>query len=271
MLAGDAGIGNSRLLGEAVFGSTPALLYAACGLSEAPPPYEPFVAIVRSIIRQPNGEAALQGVVPELLALAPETAASRQHAPDRDRLFGAYLRLLRQYARARPTVLVVEDLHWADEGTLAILQFLVAEAEPTPYLIVSTYRSDELHRRHRLRPFLALLPRRPDVATIELAPLESDDALQLLKALPRLTYAAAADLKAISERAEGNPLFLEELAQSHLAGHSGGVPKSLAETVLTRTARAGANAERLLTYLALVGTRADYDILDVLMGTVSPW
>src|SRR5207302_4286781 len=144
-------IGKSRLLREAVIGSTAAVLYAACGLSEAPPPYEPFVAIVRSIIREPNGEAALQGMVPELLALAPETAASRHQAPDRDRLFGAFLRLLRQYARARPTVLVVEDMHWADEATLAMLQFLIAEAEPTPFLVVATYRSDELHRRHRIR------------------------------------------------------------------------------------------------------------------------
>src|SRR5256714_2139060 len=174
MLAGDAGIGKSRLLREAVFGLTPALLYAACGLSEAPPPYEPFAAIVRSIIRQPNGEAALQGVVPELLALAPESAASRQHAPDRDRLFGAYLRLLRQYARARPTVLVVEDLHWADEATLAMLQFLIAEAELTPYLVVTTYRRDELHCRHLIRPFLAAFASRPYAGTIPLAPLQSD-------------------------------------------------------------------------------------------------
>src|SRR2546428_2051744 len=270
LIAGDAGIGKSRLLREALFGGPPlAILYGACGHSETPPPYAPFIAIIRSIVREPDGEAALHRTVPELLTLIPETAASTQ-APDRDRLFGAFLRALRQYARAAPTVLVVEDLHWADEGTLAILQFLVAEAEPTPYLIVGTYRSDELHRRHRLRPFLSAISRRPDVATIELAPLGSDDALQLLKAVPRLADAAAADLKAISERAEGNPLFLEELAQSHRAGHGGGVPQSLAETVLTRTARAGANAERLLTYLALVGTRADYDILERLMGSEAP-
>src|SRR5438128_5513252 len=116
MIAGDAGIGKSRLLREALFGSAPALLYGACGLSEAPPPYEPFVAIVRSIIREPNGEAALQGMIPELLALAPETAASRPQAPERDRLSGARHAPVRQYARARPTVLVVEDMHWADEA-----------------------------------------------------------------------------------------------------------------------------------------------------------
>src|SRR3989454_4120934 len=270
LIAGDAGIGKSRLLREALFAGPPlAILYGACGHSETPPPYAPFIAIIRSIVREPDGEEALHRTVPELLTLIPETAASTQ-APDRDRLFGAFLRALRQYARGAPTVLVVEDLHWADEGTLAILQFLVAEAEPTPYLIVGTYRSDELHRRHRMRPFLGAISRRPDVATIELAPLGSDDALLLLKALPRLSDAAAADLRAISERAEGNPLFLEELAQSHRAGDGGGVPKSLAETVLTRTARAGANAERLLTYLALVGTRADYDILEVLMGSEAP-
>src|SRR2546430_275017 len=265
MLAGDAGIGKSRLLREAVFGSTPALLYAACGLSEAPPPYEPFVAIVRSIIRQPNGEAALQGVVPQLQALAPETAASRQHAPDRDRLFGAYLRLLPQYARARPTVLVVEDLHWADEATLAMLQFLIADAKPTPHLVAATYRTDELHRRHRIRPFLAALARRPDAVTISLAPLPAAYALELLQGLPTLKAASASELEAINHRAEGNPLFLEELAQTHQLGRSG-VPAPVPETALQRAARAGANPARLLQYLAVTGARANYDILEPLMG-----
>jgi len=88
--------------------------------------------------------------------------------------------------------------------------------------------------------------------------------------LPQLSEVAAAELSAIDDRAEGNPLFLEELAQTHRAGHGEAVPRSLAETVLQRTARAGANAERLLTFLALVGTRADYDILEVLMAAEAP-
>jgi hypothetical protein len=270
LIAGDAGIGKSRLLREALFGSMPrlALFYGACGLSEAPPPYEPFVAIVRGIIREPNGEAALQGVAPELLALAPESTTSRRQAPDRDRLFGAVLRVLRQYARARPTVLVIEDLHWADEATLAMLQFLIAEAEPAPYLVVATYRSDELHRRHRIRPFLAALARRSDVATVSLAPLPAAQALELLHALPALKEAPVAELEAIKQRAEGNPLFLEELAQTHQLGRAG-VPASVAETVLQRVSRAGENAGQLLQYLAVTGARANYDILELLMGEES--
>ncbi len=267
LIAGDAGIGKSRLLREALLGSMPqvALVYGACGLSEAPPPYEPFVGMVRGIIRERNGEAALQGLAPELLALAPESTASRHQAPDRDRLFGAFLRVLRQYARARPTILVIEDLHWADEGTLAMLQFLIAEAEPTPYLVVGTYRSDELHRRHRIRPFLAALARRSDVATVALAPLPAAQALELLHGLPMLKHAAASELEAINHRAEGNPLFLEELAETHQLGHTG-VPASVAETVLQRVSRAGENAERLLQYLAVTGHRSSYDLLESLMG-----
>ena len=267
LIAGDAGIGKSRLLREAFFGSVSAVavVYGACGLSEAPPPYEPFVAIVRSILRDPNGEAALQGVAPELLALAPESSASRHQAADRDRLFGAFLRVLRQYARARRTILVIEDLHWADEGTLAVFQFLIAEAEPTPYLVVGTYRSDELHRRHRIRPFLAAVARRPDVATVTLSPLPAAQALELLHGLPPLKEAAASELEAINHRAEGNPLFLEELAETHQLGRSG-VPASISESVLQRVSRAGEKAERLLQVLAVTGTRANYDILEPLVG-----
>jgi len=268
LIAGDAGIGKSRLLREAIVepASPRVLLYGACGLSEAPPPYEPFVAIIRSIVREADGEAALQRVAPELLALVPEAVASRQQRPDRDRLFGAFLRALRQYARAVPTVLVIEDLHWADEATLAMLQFVIAEAEPTPYLVVGTYRTDELHRRHRLRPFLATLGRRSEVLTISLAPLATDAALRLLQTLPALKDAATGDLAAISQRAEGNPLFLEELAQTHQPGQAGVVPASLAETVLERMSRAGTNAARLLGYVAVTGVRANYDILEPLMG-----
>jgi class 3 adenylate cyclase len=267
LLAGDAGIGKSRLLHEAFVGSTPrvGVVQGACGLSEAPPPYEPFVAIVRGIIREANGEAALQGMAPELLALAPEAGTPRQAAPDRHRLFGAFLRLLRQYARAQATILVVEDVHWADEATLAMLRFLIAEAEPTPYLVVATYRSDELHRRHRIRPFLAALARRVDVQTVALAPLPATLALQLLHALPALKEAPAAELEAINRRAEGNPLFLEELADTHQLGQSG-VPASVAETVLQRVSRAGDNAGQLLQYLAVTGARANYDILEALVG-----
>ena len=272
LLAGDAGIGKSRLLREGLFDSSAgaALLSGACGLSEAPPPYEPFVGIVRSIIREPDGEAALQRTAPELLALAPETAGSRQQAPDRDRLFGAVLRALRQYARVAPTVLVIEDLHWADEATLALLQFLIAEAEPTPYLVVGTYRSDELHRRHRLRPFLNALARRADIETIALAPLPAEQALELLNALPALKEARSAELAAISQRAEGNPLFLEELAQTHQPGRTGTVPTSVAETVLQRISRAGERAEELLNYLAVIGVRANYDVLEPLIGGEAP-
>ncbi|HEV3097995.1 MAG TPA: AAA family ATPase [Candidatus Dormibacteraeota bacterium] len=268
LIGGDAGIGKSRLLREALTGSLPTrtILYGACGLSEAPPPYEPFVAMIRSIVREPDGEAALQRVAPELLALVPEAVASGQQRPDRDRLFGAFLRVLRQYGRARPTVLVIEDLHWADEATLAILQVVIADAEPTPYLVFGTYRSDELHRRHRLRPFLAALGRRPDVVTLALTSLTADSALRLLRAIPTLTDATAAELAAISQRAEGNPLFLEELAQTHQPGQAGVVPASVADTVLARVARAGTNAARLLGYVAVTGVRANYDILEPLMG-----
>jgi class 3 adenylate cyclase len=268
LIGGDAGIGKSRLVREALTGMVrvPVILYGACGLSEAPPPYEPFVAIIRSIVREPDGEAALQRVAPELLALVPEAVASGQQRPDRDRLFGAFLRVLRQYGRARPTVLVIEDLHWADEATLAMLQVVIAEAEPTPYLVVGTYRSDELHRRHRLRPFLAALGRRPDVATLALTSLTADTALRLLQAIPTLKDATATDLAAISQRAEGNPLFLEELAQTHQPGQAGVVPASVADTVLARVARAGTNGARLLGYVAVTGVRANYDILEPLMG-----
>lgn len=267
LLAGEAGIGKSRLLRETFFtGAGAPILYGACGLSEAPPPYEPFNAMLRSILRAPDGETALQRIAPQLLALVPETGpAHQQAAPDRDHLFGAMLRVVRQYARVSPPVMIVEDLHWADEATLALLQFLASEAETTPFLLLGTYRSDELHRRHRLRPILAGLTRRADVTTVALDRLPPQASLKLLQAMPELATAGDPAIAAINARAEGNPLFLEELAQHHELGRDV-VPASLAETVLQRLDRAGDSAVRLLRYLAAVGIRADYELLARLIG-----
>ena len=267
LIAGEAGLGKSRLLREALVipGAEAVILYGACGLSEAPPPYEPFVAMIRAVVREPDGEAGLRRIAPELLAFVPETATARAQVPDRDHLYGAFLRALRQYARVAPVIVVIEDLHWADEATLGMLQFLVAEAGPTPFLVLATYRSDEIHRRHRLRPFLTAIARRDDASVVTLRPLPGEDSLALLRALPAAGGAASSDLAAISQRAEGNPLFLEELIQTQQGAQAPGVPASLAETVLQRVSRAGDAAGRLLNYLAVIGPRANYDLLEHLM------
>src|SRR6185437_4305173 len=85
-------------------------------------------------------------------------------------LFEALLGLLARLGKQAPLALVVEDLHWADPSTRGFLAFLVRNSRRDPVLLVATYRSDELHRRHPLRPFLADVERAPGVERLELTP-----------------------------------------------------------------------------------------------------
>src|SRR5207248_3438083 len=163
LIGGEAGAGKSRLISEfgAAAGAAARVLTGGCPeLGPAGLPFAPLRAILRTLVRDP----ALAGVIGspdrELIRLLPElgepamTAAPRQA---RARLFVEMLSLLEQLGRQRPTVLVIEDAHWADESTRDLLYFLIDNQEAMPgVLIIVTYRSCELHRGH---PLCALLPR----------------------------------------------------------------------------------------------------------------
>ena len=261
LVGGAAGLGKSRLLGQWAAGSGSTVLIGACGTTDARPPYEPFIGMLRRLTHRPSEEARLRRVAPELIAFLPELATGdRPRQADRDVLFGAMLRLLRDLARGGPVALIVEDLHWADDGTLALLQFLASLAETTPYLLAGTYRDDELQRGHPLRPVIAELARRPDVTGITLQPLAAADAAQLLAEVRGATVISAAARERIVALAEGNPLFLEELARS--AGQpTEALPLTVAEAVLRRVAALDEDGRRLVTYAAASGQQVGFDLL----------
>ena len=107
-------------------------------------------------------------------------------------------------------VLVIEDLHWADSSTRHFLYFLARSFCGAPLLVVGTYRSDELHRRHPLRPLLAELSRDPSALMIELPPFTREEMGEQLEGI----LAAAPDpglVERLYTRSEGNALFTEEI------------------------------------------------------------
>ena len=118
------------------------------------------------IRHRPGWHLGPEGVEEEDRAGHPELGQGEELTPaglaagssGQARLFEAFLALLERLADQSPTVLVVEDLHWADRSTLDLLAFLVRNLQ-AGLLLVLTYRTDELHRRHPLRPFLAGLDR----------------------------------------------------------------------------------------------------------------
>ena len=167
LIGGEAGVGKTRLVSEMSGAATAAgarVLTGACvALGAESLPYAPFSQALgeladglgRAGVRELVGDAAraeLARLVPELRHSGDE--ARPAGATDRAVLFAAVLRMVEGSAVAAPLVVVLEDLHWADASSRELLGFLIGRLRGQ-VLIVATYRSDELHRRHPLRPLLA--------------------------------------------------------------------------------------------------------------------
>ncbi|HEV2249961.1 MAG TPA: AAA family ATPase [Candidatus Limnocylindria bacterium] len=267
LLGGAAGLGKSRLLREWTATSGVLTLVGECGATDARPPYEPFRAMLRHLTQAAGEEARLRRLAPDLLVFLPELeTGERARHPDRDALFGAMLRLLRDLARGAPIAIVIEDLHWTEEGSLAMFRFLSGVADTAPFLLIGTYRDDELPRGHPLRPIIAELTRRPDAVDLHLLPLGPAESLRLLRSDTAPDALQDGERDRIIELAEGNPLCLEELARS--AGDPGGaLPLTIAEAVVRRVGTLDEDARRLVLYAAVRGQHAGFDLLSRVLGT----
>ena len=264
LIGGTAGLGKTRLVREWSSRSGLLTLFGGCGATDAHAPYEPFAAMLRELTRLPTEEARVRRVAPELLALLPELTSGERPRVDREALYGAFLRLVRDFLRTGPVCIVADDLHWADDTTLGLFRFLASVAESAPFVLIGTYRDDELQRGHPLRPLIAELARRDDVSTVTLHPLGVGDAERLLAQGTERSVIGGADRERIIGLAEGNPLFLEELARS--AGAEGALPATVAEAVLRRLASLDEDGRRLVTYAAIGGQQVGFDLLERVLG-----
>ncbi|MDN3025811.1 LuxR family transcriptional regulator [Streptomyces sp. S.PB5] len=154
-----------------------------------------------------------------------------------------------------PAVLVVEDVHWADEASLDALRFLVRRMEQLPALLVLTYRDDELNRGHPLRHLLGQVSRTPRVHRLPLARL-SLDAVRTLSASRRL------DPAQVYEVTSGNPFFVAEIVA---AGGTGGVPPTVVDAVLARLRGLDAATVDALEQLAVVPSAVERPLIDALL------
>jgi DNA-binding CsgD family transcriptional regulator/tetratricopeptide (TPR) repeat protein len=196
-----------------------------------------------------------------LLPVLKDRAGSR--AGDRDdsaqaRLFEAVLWFLDTLGEDSPVLLAIEDAHWADRATRAFLAFLGRSLFRERVLVVVTYRVDELHRRHPLRPLLVELERDAGSLKLELPPLTREE---LAEQLGDLLGATPEDdlVERVLERSEGYPLFVEELMAAGLDGR-GPLPSTLREALMVRVERLPDAARDVLGVIA-VGQRLDDHVL----------
>lgn len=268
-LAGESGVGKSRLLDEflarARAGGATTLGGECIELGEDELPYAPLVAALRPLVR--DGDAAIadlpEAVRAELSRLVPELGGTAPPPPeDRDESrhgpFAALLSLLERLGEEAPVVLWLDDIHWADRSTRAFLAFLAASLCDERLLAVAAYRSDELHRRHPLRPLLAELGRSRRARQIELARFDRAElAIQLGDILDAAPNPEVVDR--VFARSEGNALFTEELLAAGSDGR-GGLPPTLRDALLLRVERLPEAAQATLRLLA-AATRADHRLL----------
>ncbi len=270
VLAGDSGVGKTRLVGElerrAELAGVRTLRGECVEISDGELPYAPLVAALRPLVR--DGDPALAALssdaTAELAALLPGLDVGHPAMkPSQLRLFEALLELLDRLSSAAPLLLAIEDLHWADGSTRSFVTFLARTLRRERLALVLTYRSDELHRRHPMRPLIAELERGEHAVGLALAPFTREE---LAEALTDIVGAPPDDelLERLYARAEGNPLYTEELLAAGLDGR-GAAPRSLRDAFALRVERLSPAAQRLLRTIA-VAERADHDLLARVSG-----
>jgi DNA-binding CsgD family transcriptional regulator/tetratricopeptide (TPR) repeat protein len=272
-LAGESGVGKTRLLSEferrASAGDPPARVIGGdcVELGEGELPYAPIVAALRPLARQHDQvlddlpaatRAELGALIPGLGGAAAPTRQLDSDDAAQARLFEALLTLFDELGRDRTLLVSIEDIHWADRSTRAFLAFLARSLCGERVMVVASYRPDELHRRHPLRPLLAELERNARARRIELSPLTREELRDQLADI--LGGPPEPDLlKRLWARSEGNPLFTEELLAAGLDGR-GSMPPTLRDALMVRIERLSEGAQELLRLVA-TGRRLDTELL----------
>jgi len=296
VLGGEAGVGKTAFVRRAQDYATKDGFRMLVGLthqSDGGLPYAPFISAVRSGFRGLDRDElgrVLQRSAPDLAQLFPELGrlgrAEATTGIERHRLAVAFQHLFRAFAREAPVLLVLEDLHWADEASLDLLRHLARELRDARVAILATYRSDEMHRRHPLLRALAELQRERVTTEIALKRLTPDETKEVIRA----TFAQSDPNVNISDefrdaihaRSEGNPFFTEELLKAVV--ESGGVyfdaetgwqrkpideleiPGSIREAVRARVERLSDEARKTVTAASVIGQRFAFDVLRVIRG-----
>ena len=282
LVGGEAGVGKSRLVAEAAAGLRSrgwlVLAGGTVALGDDGLPFGPIVEALRALVRDVDADriaSAAGPSLPELARLVPElstvTGDGAQPAGQvewlQTRVFEGILRLLGRLGEGSPVLLVVEDLHWADRSTRDLLAFLARNARDERLLIVGTFRTDELHRRHPLTAWLAEAERQPRVERIDLVRFERDELVELLTAITGAPPTPTL-VESVARRSDGNAFFAEELvaAVDETGQRRERLPETLRGVLLVHLSAASERARRLVEIAAVAGREVDHEVLAEVCG-----
>ena len=290
LLGGDAGVGKSRLvrdLKQEASNRQIRIIEGRCTSTESSVPYGPLMNALRFRIAKGEGQAVAEILGPLRAVLAPifpqlEPNAGETSEPsperERERPFELIFAVLERLAAEEPMLLVLEDVHWADQTSLELLHHLAHRAPSHAMLVLATYRSDELHSAHPLRRLLGSLARDRVGEDIRVRPLDRDETAEMLRCMlgmePDAAFAAA-----IWRRSEGNPFFVEELlsvlatsgalepnAEAAAILERAPLPSTVSEAVLERVNALEPRAVETLSVAAVIGRSFDFEDLRGVLG-----
>ncbi|MGW2702452.1 helix-turn-helix transcriptional regulator [Streptomyces sp. NPDC001340] len=269
LLGGEAGVGKTRLVEEfAAAACRRAAVVAVGGCVEIGAdglPFAPFSTALRALRDALPEEFATAGAgqEEELARLLPELGEATSNRHDEQgmaRLFELTARLLERVAAAHTVVLGLEDLHWADASTRHLLAYLFRTLRTGRLLVLATYRADDIHRRHPLRPLLAELDRLRTVRRLELARFTREEVGRQIAGI-RAAEPDPAQVDEIFERSDGNAFFVEELAVAATEGCCTGLTDSLRDLLLVRVEALPESAQGVARIVAEGGSTVEYRLL----------
>ena len=294
MIGGEPGVGKTRIAEELMAEASQRGITAFtghCYEMEGAPPYIPFLEILQAAarvvppedLREALGDSApeVAKLMPELRRMFPDIASPLELRAEQERffMFNGVLVFMGRAARARPLLLTLEDLHWADEPTLLLLQHMAQRLREMPVLIVGTYRDVELDVDRPLAAILEELLRQRLAHRLALKRLPKASVSAMLQALSGQEPPATL-VQAIYSETEGNPFFVEEVFQ-HLAEEGKlfdakgrwrpdlevselDVPEGVRLVIGRRLRRVSEECRRVLTTAAMIGRAFSFDLLEAL-------
>jgi predicted ATPase len=281
LISGEPGIGKTALTEEFIAGVAERdarVLSGRCWESGGAPAYWPWVQCLRTLVGESEpgmlttqlgvGAADLAEIVPELRQLNPDLP--RPHSADaedlRFRLFDAITTLLREEARTKPLILVLEDLHAADASSLLLLRFVAQTLNDAPLLVVATTRSSDRHVTASLAGIVAELARAQRFHHIRLGGLSQEEVADLVAAAGDVA-ASEALVDRIYARTDGHPFFVSEIV--HLLATESDLdvlPQEVRAVVSQRLALLAEGCRELLAVASVVGREFGTDVLATASG-----
>ena len=291
MIAGEPGIGKTRTAEElATYAQVRGakVHWGRCHEDEGAPAYWPWMQVIRSYVREADpvalawemgsGAADIARVVPEVAERVgkQDVAGDSDDEAARFRLFDSVSGFLAAASASRPLVIVLDDLHWADEPSLLLLQFLARSLGDARLLVIGTYRDVELGRHHPLSQMLGEISGAGQASRVSLHGLSDEEVGRYIE-MTAGSKPSAELVRTVHDQTEGNPFFLAEVVRllaaegtlADAATATMAIPQGVRDVVGRRLDRLSPQANEALAAAAAIGRDFDAGVLTRVAGADS--